>query len=307
MVDGQGSASSTVATIAGPSVLAERNAAPRRWRMRRFFSNWLSVIGLALLLLLVFGALAGPMIAREWLGLEPNALDCMSLESPSRAHPMGCDPLGRDILARVLAGGRISLAVGVMVAVCTTVLGLLVGLVSGYFGGLTDSALMRFTDTLLAMPTFFIVLAAAAFLGPSLLNTILIIGCTQWMVSARLIRSECLAVREREFIVAARVSGQTSFGIMRHMLINVISIVVVVATLAVATGILTESALSYLGLGIQPPQASWGSMLGGAQMYIFTAPMQGVYPGVLIVLTVLTVNFVGEGLREALDPRLAGR
>jgi len=187
------------------------------------------------------------------------------------------------------------------------VLGLVVGLTSGFFGGIVDSVLMRFTDTLLAMPTFFIVLAAAAFLGPSLFNTIMIIGLTQWMVSARLIRSECLAIREREFIIAARVSGQTNVGIMRHIMLNVMSIVIVVATLAVATGILTESALSYLGLGIQPPQASWGSMLGGAQGYIFTAPMQGVYPGVLIVLTVLAVNFVGEGLREALDPRLAGR
>lgn len=260
-----------------------------------------------MLLILVVGALAGPVVIKRWLGLEPNTLSCMSLEAPSRVHPLGCDPLGRDLLARLLAGGRISLAVGVLVALCTTVLGLLVGLTSGYFGKTVDSILMRITDTLLAMPTFFIVLAAAAFLGPSLFNTILIIGCTQWMVSARLIRSECLAIREREFITAARISGQTNLGIMRHILINVISIVTVVATLAVATGILTESALSYLGLGIQPPQASWGSMLGGAQSYIFADPMQGVYPGVLIVLTVLAVNFVGEGLREALDPRLAGR
>ncbi|MCC6704835.1 MAG: ABC transporter permease [Thermomicrobiales bacterium] len=298
---------STLATLDKPNPLLERNAAPRRWRLRRFLSNWLSVIGLVLLVFLILAAAFGPAIAKSWLGLEPNALRCMSLEPPSRSHPLGCDPLGRDILARLLAGGRVSLAVGVLVAACTTVLGLLVGLTSGFFGGIVDSTLMRFTDTLLAMPTFFIVLAAAAFLGPSLFNTILIIGFTQWMVSARLIRSECLAVREREFIIAARVSGQTSFGIMRHILLNVISIVVVVATLAVATGILTESALSYLGLGIQPPQSSWGSMLGGAQGYIFTAPMQGVYPGLLIVITVLTVNFVGEGLREALDPRLAGR
>lgn len=296
-----------LSTLDRPAPLVERTRPARRWRMQRFFRNRLSVIGLVLLLILVFAALAGPWIAREWLGLEPNTLSCMSLESPSGAHPLGCDPLGRDILARLLAGGRISLTVGVLVAFCTTVLGLLVGLSSGYFGGFVDSALMRLTDTFLAMPTFFIVLAAAAFLGPSLFNTIIIIGCTQWMVSARLIRSECLAVREREFIVAARVAWQTNLGIMRHILINVVSIVVVVATLAVATGILTESALSYLGLGIQPPQASWGSMLGGAQSYIFTAPMQGVYPGILIVLTVLTVNFVGEGLREALDPRLAGR
>ena len=298
---------SALATLDKPAPLAEKAPKARRWRLRRVMRNRLSLLGLVMLLLLVFGALAGPAIARSWLGLEPNTLSCMSLESPSTSHPLGCDPLGRDILARLLAGGRISLSVGVLVAACTTVLGLLVGLTSGYFGGIVDSTLMRFTDTLLAMPTFFIALAAAAFLGPSLFNTIVIIGFTQWMVSARLIRSECLAIREREFIVAARVAGASNTGIMRHIMINVISIVVVVATLAVATGILTESALSYLGLGIQPPQASWGSMLGGAQGYIFTAPMQGVYPGVLIVLTVLAVNFVGEGLREALDPRLAGR
>jgi len=296
-----------LATLDKATPLAEKAPKARRWRLRRFMRNRLSLLGLVMLLLLLFGALAGPAIARAWLGLEPNTLSCMSLEKPSGAHPLGCDPLGRDILARVLAGGRISLSVGVLVAVCTTVLGLVVGLTSGFFGGIVDSVLMRFTDTLLAMPTFFIVLAAAAFLGPSLFNTIIIIGLTQWMVSARLIRSECLAIREREFIIAARVSGQTNVGIMRHIMLNVMSIVIVVATLAVATGILTESALSYLGLGIQPPQASWGSMLGGAQGYIFTAPMQGVYPGVLIVLTVLAVNFVGEGLREALDPRLAGR
>jgi len=306
-VNTKGNQVATFATLDKSAPLAEHAPRVRRWRLQRFIRNRLSLLGLVMLLILVFGALAGPAIARSWLGLEPNTLSCMSLEKPSGAHPFGCDPLGRDILARLLAGGRISLAVGVLVAVCTTVLGLIVGLTSGFFGGIVDSTLMRFTDTLLAMPTFFIVLAAAAFLGPSLFNTIVIIGLTQWMVSARLIRSECLAIREREFIIAARVSGQTNVGIMRHILLNVMSIVIVVATLAVATGILTESALSYLGLGIQPPQASWGSMLGGAQGYIFTAPMQGVYPGVLIVLTVLAVNFVGEGLREALDPRLAGR
>jgi peptide/nickel transport system permease protein len=287
--------------------LARQARSTRRWRWRRFAANRLSLLGLVMLGLLVVAAAAGPAVGRRYLDLEPNTLSCLSLEGPSAAHPFGCDPLGRDILARLLVGGRISLAVGLLVAVCTTVLGLLVGLASGYLGGLVDGLLMRFTDTMLAMPTFFIVLAAAAFLGPSLFNTIVIIGLTQWMVSARLIRSECLAIREKEFILAARVAGHTSLGVMRHILLNVLSTVIVVATLAVATGILTESALSYLGLGIQPPQASWGSMLSGAQNYIFVEPMQGVYPGVLIVLTVLAVNFVGEGLREALDPRLAGR
>jgi peptide/nickel transport system permease protein len=285
----------------------ERASAGRRWRWRRFAANRLSLIGLLMLGVLVVAAAVGPALGRRFFDLEPNTLSCLSLEGPSRSHPLGCDPLGRDILARLLVGGRVSLAVGLLVAVCTTVLGLLVGLTSGYLGGLVDGLLMRFTDTMLAMPTFFIVLAAAAFLGPSLFNTIVIIGLTQWMVTARLIRSECLAIREKEYVLAARVSGQTSAGVMRHILLNVISTVIVVATLAVATGILTESALSYLGLGIQPPQASWGSMLSGAQNYIFVEPMQGVYPGVLIVVTVLAVNFVGEGLREALDPRLAGR
>ncbi len=260
-----------------------------------------------MLALLVIAAVAGPVVTGRYFDLDPNSLSCLSLEPPSATHPLGCDPLGRDILARLLVGGRISLAVGLLVAVCTTVLGLMVGLASGYLGGLVDGVLMRFTDTMLAMPTFFIVLAAAAFLGPSLFNTIVIIGLTQWMVTARLIRSECLAIREKEFILAARICGQTDLGIMRHILLNVLSTVIVVATLAVATGILIESALSYLGLGIQPPQASWGSMLSNANNYIFVAPVQGVYPGVLIVLTVLAVNFVGEGLREALDPRLSGR
>lgn len=296
-----------MATITRAMPLAGGARARRGLRWRRFAANWLSLVGLVMLTILVVAAVAGPVVARRFFDLEPNTLSCVSLEGPSLAHPFGCDPLGRDILARLLVGGRISLAVGLLVAVCTTVLGLLVGLTSGYLGGLVDSVLMRFTDTMLAMPTFFIVLAAAAFLGPNLFNTIVIIGLTQWMVTARLIRSECLAIREKEFILAARVSGQSNLGIMRHILLNVVSTVIVVATLAVATGILTESALSYLGLGIQPPQASWGSMLSGAQGYIFVEPMQGVYPGVLIVLTVLAVNFVGEGLREALDPRLAGR
>ncbi len=287
--------------------LARETRSTRGWRWRRFAANRLSLLGLVGLIVLVAAAIVGPQVGERFFDLDPNTLSCVSLAGPSAAHPLGCDPLGRDITARLLAGGRVSLAVGLLVAACTTVLGLVIGLASGYLGGLTDSLLMRFTDTLLAMPTFFIVLAAAAFLGPSLFNTVLIIGLTQWMVTARLIRSECLAVREKEFITAARVAGQTDLGIMRHILLNVVSTVIVVATLAVAGGILTESALSYLGLGIQAPHASWGSMLSTAQNYIFVEPMQGVYPGILIVLTVLAVNFVGEGLREAFDPRLAGR
>ncbi len=278
-----------------------RGAARRRWG--RLLTNRLSVLGLGLLLALILGALLGPALLYRALGLEPNTLSCLSLAPPGARHPLGCDPLGRDILTRLLEGGRVSLLVGVLVALCTTVLGLVVGLLAGYAGGLTDSLLMRVTDTMLAMPTFFIVLAAAALLGPNLFNTVLIIGLTQWMATARLIRSECLAIREKEYILAARAAGLTDLRVMRHILPNVLPTLIVVATLAVASGILTESALSYLGLGIQPPYASWGSMLSNAQNYIFVAPLQGFYPGVLIMLTVLAVNFVGEGLREAFDPR----
>lgn len=279
-----------------------------RWRAwRRFAANRLSLSGLMVLALLAVAALAGPGALDRFLGLHANTLSCMTLAPASDQHPLGCDPLGRDLLARLVAGGRVSLAVGLLVALCTTVIGLLVGLSSGYFGGAIDGLLMRFTDTMLGMPTFFIVLAAAALLGPNLFNTIVIIGLTQWMTTARLVRGECLAIREKEFILAARAAGLTHLRIMRHILPNVMPTLIVVATLAVAAGILIESGLSYLGLGVQPPNASWGSMLSSAQSYIFVAPAQGIYPGVLIMSTVLAVNFVGEGLRDAMDPRLGWR
>ncbi len=294
----------SVATLDTPLILPRRRAARWRLRLRQFAANRLSLFGLVALGLLVLAVLLGPPLLARTLSLDPNTLSCTSLQPPDRQHPLGCDPLGRDILARLAVGGRVSLSVGLLVALCTTLLGLVVGLSAGYLGGVTDSLLMRFTDTMLAMPTFFIVLAAAAFLGPNLFNTILIIGLTQWMGAARLVRGQCLAIREKEYILAARATGLTSWGIVRHIVPNVLPTLIVVATLAVASGILTESALSYLGLGVQPPFASWGSTLSNAQNYIFVAPLQGVYPGLLIMLTVLAVNFVGEGLREVLDPRL---
>lgn len=294
----------SVVNPAQPAALQRRGARSQAWgSWRRFVANRLGLFGLGVLLLLVLAAAFGPPL----IGIDPNALTCANLELPSGRHPLGCDPLGRDILARVVVGGRVSLAVGLLVALCATSLGLLIGITAGYFGGPLDNILMRVTDTLLAMPTFFIVLAAAAMLGPNLFNTILIIGFTNWMSAARLIRGECLAIREKDYILAARALGLSHWRIMWHILPNVLPTLIVVATLAVASGILTESALSYLGLGVQPPFASWGAMLSGAQNYIFVRPLMGVYPGALIVLTVLAVNFIGEGLRDALDARQAGR
>ncbi|MBA2371894.1 MAG: ABC transporter permease [Chloroflexi bacterium] len=274
----------------------------RRWE--RFLSNRLSVAGLGFLVLLVATALVGPGLLERAFGLEPYGLTCDILEPPGPRHPLGCDELGRDVLARLLIGGRISLFVGILVAFLVTVLGLVFGAIAGFFGGSVDNLLMRFTDTMLAMPTFFIVLAAAALLGPSLLNTVIIIGATHWMGTARLIRSEFLSLREREFVTAARASGAGNLRIIGHILRNVTATLTVAATLAVASGVLTESALSFLGLGTQPPDASWGYMLSSAQNYIWVNPLLGVYPGLLVMLTVLAVNFVGEGIRDALDPRL---
>lgn len=293
----------TATTAARTGSAAPRTSDLRR-RWERFLSNRLSVAGLGFLVLLVATALVGPGLLERALGLEPYGLTCDILEPPGPRHPLGCDELGRDVLARLLIGGRISLFVGILVAFLVTVLGLVFGAIAGFFGGSVDNLLMRFTDTMLAMPTFFIVLAAAALLGPSLLNTVIIIGATHWMGTARLIRSEFLSLREREFVTAARASGAGNLRIIGHILRNVTATLTVAATLAVASGVLTESALSFLGLGTQPPDASWGYMLSSAQNYIWVNPLLGVYPGLLVMLTVLAVNFVGEGIRDALDPRL---
>lgn len=277
----------------------------RSWR--RFKSNRLSVVGAVVLLLIALGAVVGPPLARHFLQLTPYDLACDSFAPMSRDHPLGCDPLGRDLLARLLAGGRVSLIVGLSVAIGSTGIGLVIGAIAGYFGGVVDSLLMRLTDTMLALPTFFILLAAAAVLGPSLVNTVIIISVLEWTTTARLVRGEFLVIREKEYVLAARAVGLTHLRIVRHILLNVVPVLVVAGTLAVASGILVESALSFLGLGTQPPQASWGYMLSSVQNFVFTEPLLGVFPGLLIMITVLAVNFVGEGLRDALDPRLVKR
>lgn len=290
----------------------QRNHSPQQLRRQqgwqRFIANKLSVIGALALLALTLFSVAGPVVG-EAFGLNPNAIagDCLGMDPPSRSHPLGCDPLGRDLLARLMVGGRVSLFVGLMVGILTTVLGLVIGLAAGYFGSLVDNVLMRFTDTMLALPTFFLLLAAAALLGPNLVNTVLIIGATRWMTTARLVRGETLALREKEFVTASRALGAKDLRLIFRILPHVMPTVLVAATLSVASGILTESGLSFLGLGTQPPQSSWGYMLSGAQTYIWVNPLMSVYPGVLIMLTVLAVNFVGDGLRDALDPRLGER
>jgi peptide/nickel transport system permease protein len=227
-----------------------------------------------------------------------------ALEPPGRGHLLGTDESGRDVMARLVYGGRISLTVGIVSVFLSVVIGTVVGAVSGYFGGSADAILMRFTDAFLALPTFFLVLVILAVFGGSLPSVTAVIGGTSWMSLARLVRAEFLRWKAQDFVEAARALGVTARSIMwRHLLPHTLPSVTVTAMLGVAFAILTESGISYLGLGIQLPVPSWGNMLSNAQNYLMSAPWLAFYPGAMILVTVLAYNFLGNGLRDALDPQ----
>jgi peptide/nickel transport system permease protein len=283
-------------------------ARPRRGRFWRVFAqNRMAVAGLVLLALVVGASVLGPIVSPY----DPNAQDILNrLQPPSWKHPMGTDDLGRDSLTRVLAGGRLSLTIGALAALVAVVIGILVGSLAGLFGRWVDNVLMRLVDLALSLPDLFILILAAALLGPSFRTTVLIISLVRWMNVARLVRGSFLSLREREFVEAARAVGVSRRRlVVRHLLPNSLSPVIVAGTLAVASAIIAESTLSFLGLGLQPPSSSWGSMLRNAQAEIFTSAWMAVFPGLMIFLTVVSINFVGDGLRDALDPtsRRAGR
>jgi peptide/nickel transport system permease protein len=254
---------------------------------------------LVVLHLLVF---VGP---RVWV-ISPQATDPINaLVDPSPEHPLGTDELGRDELARLLQGGQVSLVVGFCAMLTSVVVGLLLGAVAGFYGGVTSTVLMRLTDAMLAIPSFFLILAAVTVFGANPVTIVLIIGATSWMPVARVIFGETLRWKASEFVQAARALGASGVYVLaRHILPQTIASVVVAATLGVGFAILTESAISYLGLGIQPPTASWGNMLQNAQQYVFTAAALAIYPGAVVTLVVLAYNFLGDGLRDVLDPRL---
>lgn len=270
----------------------------RPWRA--FRHNRSALLGMLILAIIGVVVVLGPELS-PYDVVEPNI--SARLRPPTLAHPMGTDELGRDLLTRILAGGRLSLVVGLIATVVALSIGVAVGAVAGYLGGAVDNVLMRVVDVALSLPDLFLLILASALLGPSIGTMIVVIAIVRWMNVARLVRASFLSLREREFIEAARAAGGGGLWIVaRHLLPNSLSPIIVAGTLGVASAIIAESTLSFLGLGIQPPATSWGSMLRNAQAQLFTSPWMAVFPGLMIFLTVLAINLVGDGLRDALDP-----
>lgn len=295
-------------------------ATPLGLAMRRFRRHPLAAGALAVLLALTVAIAAAPFLAYQ-LGIDADAIDLFNrFAAASADHPLGTDELGRDVLLRLLQGGRASLLVGVAAAITAAMIGTAVGLAAGYLGGAVDASLMRIADGLMALPLLplLIVLAAvdpgklgippdiAASPAAGLLRIILIISLVGWTGVARLVRAEALQLREETFVLAARAQGAGTARILTaHILPNLASTIIVATTLAAGNIILLESVLSFLGLGIQPPTPSWGNLLTNAQELVWSAPALAIYPGSLILLTVVAINILGDGLREALDPRPA--
>lgn len=268
----------------------------------RFKKNPLSVAGLAIILALATVALSAPVISPH----SPTAINVYNvLSPPSFSHPFGTDELGRDVFSRMIWGSRASLKVGFIAVGIAIGLGILLGSIAGFYGGTVDAVLMRFVDIMLAFPTFFLILAVISILEPSISTIMIVIGVTGWMDVARLVRAEFLTLKERDFISAARAIGSSDARlIFRHIMPNALSPVFVAATFGIAGAILTESGLSFLGLGVQPPEPSWGNILTSGKDNITVAWWLSLFPGFAILITVLSYNLVGEGLRDALDPRL---
>lgn len=234
---------------------------------------------------------------------DPDALNLVNkLQSPSLAHPFGTDDLGRDYFTRALYGGRVSLTVGIFSMLISVTIGTLVGTISGYIGGKLDSILMRCIDILMSIPSFLLIIIINAYVKPSMTTVIVIIGIFGWMGVSRIVRAETMKLKESEFVLAAKTLGASNIRIIfKHILPNITSSITVAATISIASSILTESSLSFLGLGVQLPKASWGSMLQNAQTYMMESPLMPVFPGLLILLTVLSFNVLGDAFRDVLD------
>jgi peptide/nickel transport system permease protein len=269
---------------------------------RRFRANRFAVAGALVVLVMFALSFLAPFITPY----GPNTLDAYHvLLPPSAAHWCGTDEVGRDVFTRMVYGARISLKVGFVAIGIATLIGTGVGLVAGYYGGWVDSLLMRFVDIVFCFPTFFLILAVITLREPSIVNIMLIIGLTGWMGVARLVRAEVLSIREREYVLAARAIGCSDLRIIfRHIMPNALGPVLVYATLGVAGAILTESSLSFLGIGVPPPTPSWGNILTSGKEFLEFAWWLFLFPGLAITITSLSYYLVGEGIRDALDPRL---
>ncbi|HET7437694.1 MAG TPA: nickel transporter permease [Thermoanaerobaculia bacterium] len=270
-------------------------------KLKRLIRNFAFSFGLILTVLLVVVALAAPLLSPH----DPNVQETSRrLEAPSKDHLLGLDDLGRDVLSRIIWGARVSLRVGFSVVVLASLIGVTLGAMSGYFGGAIDVLIMRLCDILLAFPGILLAIALVAVLGPSLNNVILALATIGWVGYARLVRGQVLKVREMEYVTAAKALGARSARvIVLHVLPNVINPVIVMATLGLAGAILAEAALSFLGLGVQPPTPSWGAMLTAGRRYLGLANHLAIFPGAAIMLAVMGLNFLGDGLVDALDPK----
>jgi len=292
----------SVAVTARVEAVEARGEGVARIVLSRFLRHRPAVASAAVILLLVLGAgFAGSLGLPDPIRIEMRHRFAAPL---AKGHLLGADELGRDVLSRLLHAGRISLTVGLAAMGVTVLVGALLGALAGYCRGIVDTVLLRVTDAMLSFPPIFMLLALAAFVRPSLGAMTAIIGLTSWMDVTRMVRGQMLSLREQEFVVGAAGLGASGPRILvRHLLPNTVGIIAVAATLSVARAILLESYISFLGYGIQPPLASWGNMLNNAQSYFGSAPWVAIFPGVMITLAVTSFNFLGDGLRDAFDPR----
>ncbi len=298
------------------ALAARQPRTPARMAWRRFRRHRMAMFGLALLISLILYVTLGSLVFTEKYANYNDI--AIKLLPPSAVHPFGTDAVGRDILARTIYGGQISLLIGLAAVAVALVVGVAIGALSGYYGGRVDSILMRFTEAMLCIPQLFLLIVAAKFLSDRIHNfqllgremsggviiIVVIIGLDSWMYLARIVRSQFLSLKQRDFVLAAHCIGTTNLSIiLRHILPNTTAPIIVNATLGVAAAILTEAYISFLGLGVRQPTATWGNMLEDTNKFLDTAPWLWLFPGLMILLTVLAINFVGDGLRDALDPR----
>jgi len=272
-------------------------------KLRQVVRNRFAFIGLVMLAMLVIIA-----IFADWIApMDPLEMDLNGVLQPpgSPNHLLGTDDLGRDVLSRLIHGSRVSLVVGFIVVGIAATIGITLGALAGYFGGLVDSIIMRTVDLVFAFPFLILAIAVVAIIGPSLTNMMIVLGCVAWVDYARMVRGMVLSLKEQEFVVAARVVGARHWRIISlHILPNCLGVIIVQATFGIAMAILAASGLSFLGMGVQPPTPEWGSMLSMAKPYLRKLPILSIAPGFAIMLTVLAINFVGDALRDAFDPRI---